>query len=139
MQNLSFNDLPEAIQKLSLKLDNIEGLIKVKLSEAPEAQEKDELLTIKEAATFLDLAVPTLYSYVQKQKIPVCKKANRLYFPKAELIEWVKSGRQKTVTEIKRNAMSNTSKPKQEVFDMSFDIPQPEQEVFDFGEPKKKG
>jgi excisionase family DNA binding protein len=65
-----------------------------------EQPEQDQLLTIQEAAHLINLAVPTVYGLVSKSEIPVCKKGKRLYFSKLELMEWVKSGRKKTVSEI---------------------------------------
>lgn len=64
----------------------------------------DELLTVQQAAAFLKLAVATIYAMVQRKELPVCKRGGRLYFSKAELIEYVKSGRKKTAAEITAEA-----------------------------------
>lgn len=66
--------------------------------------ETDQLLTIQQAAEFITLSVPTIYSLVSKAGIPVSKKGKRLYFSKQELTEWIKSGRKKTVNEIAEEA-----------------------------------
>ena len=65
---------------------------------APEPPE--QLLTIQEAAEFLNLAVPTVYSNVSKSKLPFMKRGNRLYFSRAELMAYIKGGRQKTNAEL---------------------------------------
>ena len=72
--------------------------------------ENEQLLTIKEAAEFLHLSVPTLYGYVSKSAIPVSKQGKRLYFSKQELTEWVKTGRKKTIAEISAEANTYLTK-----------------------------
>jgi excisionase family DNA binding protein len=72
----------------------------------------DELLTIQQAAEFLNLSVPTIYSKVQYKQVPVNKQAGRLYFSKAELIEYVKEGRKKTQAELKAEAANYVAKRK---------------------------
>jgi len=112
MQNLSFDHLPEAVQKLSVKLDNIELLLK-QSPQPDQSTPQDEILTTKQAAEFLHIQVPTLYSYVSKKRIASCKRGKHLYFVKADLIEFVKSGRQKAISEIEteaENYLSNQNK-----------------------------
>jgi excisionase family DNA binding protein len=62
--------------------------------------ETDHLLSIKQAAALLCLSVPTLYGYVHRAEIPVCKRGNRLYFTKADLMKWVEAGRKFTSKEL---------------------------------------
>jgi excisionase family DNA binding protein len=54
-----------------------------------EKNEKDELLTVTEAAVFLNLCNQTIYGLVSSRKIPFSKKGKRLYFSKKQLTEWV--------------------------------------------------
>jgi len=70
------------------------------------------VLTIKQAAAFLSLSVPTLYGLVSRQSIPVSKQGKRLYFSQSELIDWVKTGRKLTLSEIDSQAGSNLGKRK---------------------------
>ena len=79
----------------------------VKPTEQPE-----QLLTIQEAAEFLSLSVPTMYSKVSKGELPVMKRSKRLYFSKAELMEYVKAGRKKSNAEIEQEAEAYLSKTK---------------------------
>ena len=51
----------------------------------------------------LKLAGP-LYGYVQRNEIPYHKKGNRLYFFKSEIIDWIKTGKQKTLKELEGDA-----------------------------------
>jgi excisionase family DNA binding protein len=47
-------------------------------SKSPDKIEK--LLTVQEAAEFLNLSVPTIYLKVSKGEIPFMKRSKRLYF-----------------------------------------------------------
>lgn len=67
---------------------------------APTPNDAPQLLSIKEASNMLGLSVPTLYGYVHRAEIPVCKRANRLYFTKADLLKWIEGGRKHTTTEV---------------------------------------
>jgi excisionase family DNA binding protein len=49
----------------------------------------EKLLTIQEAAEFLNLTVPTLYGKTHRNQIPFSKKGKRVYFLKSKLIEYV--------------------------------------------------
>jgi len=70
--------------------------VESKGAKVPESQ----LLTVKEAASFLDLAVPTLYKLTSNREIPFFKRGKRVYFRKEELVKWVEQGRKKTREEI---------------------------------------
>lgn len=98
---ITFEKLPQAVNQLIDKLDNIERLL---LSQNITPPEEDKLLTIREAAEILHLSVPTVYGLVQRAEVPVCKRGKRLYFSKQELLAWIKSGRKKTVSEINAEA-----------------------------------
>lgn len=94
---------------LEARLSNIENLLldlKHNSKEPILQREAEELLTVKQAAELLKLSVPTIYAYVQRQEIPVSKRGKRLYFSKQELLDWVKEGRKKTVSEIEEQANS---------------------------------
>jgi len=67
-------------------------------------EEPDQLLTIHEAAEFLSLTVPTMYSKVSKGELPVMKRSKRLYFSRNELLEYLKAGRKKSNAEIEQEA-----------------------------------
>ena len=69
-----------------------------------------QLLTIQEAADFLILAVPTMYSKVSKGELPVMKQGKRLYFSRTELLDYLKDGRKKSNTEIEQEAKAYLKK-----------------------------
>ncbi|MBK9109921.1 MAG: helix-turn-helix domain-containing protein [Saprospiraceae bacterium] len=64
----------------------------------------EQLLTVQEAAEFLSLTVPTMYSKVSKGELPVMKGSKRLYFSRTELLEYLKQGRKKSNAEIEKEA-----------------------------------
>jgi len=72
----------------------------------------EQLLTIQEAAQFLNLAVPTIYSKVSKGELPVMKRSKRLYFSSTELLEYLKEGRKFTNAEIQAKAEAYLQNPK---------------------------
>ena len=92
---------------IEARLNNIENLL-LDLKHTPKEQgekpEADELLTIQEAAEFLSLTVPTMYSKVSKGELPVMKRSKRLYFSRTELMEYIRDGRKKSNAEIEQEA-----------------------------------
>ena len=66
--------------------------------------QQERLLTIREAADFLSLTVPTMYSKVSKGELPVMKRSKRLYFSRTELLDYLKEGRKKSNAEIEQEA-----------------------------------
>ena len=80
-------------------------------SKAPTNQ-TEQLLTIQEAAKFLSLTVPTMYSKVSKCELPVMKRSKRLYFSRTELLEYLKDGRKKSNAEIEAEAKAYLSNNK---------------------------
>ena len=63
-------------------------------------EDSDGLLSVKEAADFLGLTVPTIYTKSSRGELPVMKRSKRLYFSKNDLMEYVKAGRRKSNDEI---------------------------------------
>lgn len=90
----------------SLRLEQLEPIFKSwvreVISEKPQIPEEkeDEIIPIEEAAKFLHLSKPTLYSKVSRNELPCMKKGKRLYFSKQELTEYLKNGKRKTKKEI---------------------------------------
>lgn len=100
MENITFDQLPQAMRLLHEKMDRLELL----LSEHQSPQEKDSIFNVTQAAAFLHLSVSSLYVKVCKREVPFNKRGKRLYFYKAELDEWVRKGRKKTLAEIQEEA-----------------------------------
>ena len=89
------------------RLCSIENLI-LDLKHQPQQAEPTELpdnpILIQDAAHFLGLTIPTMYSKVSKGEVPVSKRGKRLYFFRSELLEYLKEGRQKSNAEIEVEA-----------------------------------
>ena len=75
-------------------------------------EQPEQLLTVQEAAKFLNLTVPTIYSKVSKGELPVMKRSKRLYFSSTELMEYLKEGRKKSNAEIEQEAKAYLSNNK---------------------------
>ena len=103
MEQYSFDQLPRAVSELHQKLDNLQDLLLESRQPVPSAI---ELMTVTQAAEFLNLSVQTLYGKVCHREIPVSKKGKRLYFYKSELEEWIKSGKKQTMTELREQLPS---------------------------------
>ena len=89
------------------------NILKAVRNEQPPTDQPEQLLTIQEAAEFLSLTVPTMYSKASKGEISVMKRSKRLYFSRTELMEYVKAGRKKSNAEIEQEAKAyllNTKK-----------------------------
>ncbi|MCO6495471.1 MAG: helix-turn-helix domain-containing protein [Bacteroidetes bacterium] len=80
------------------------NILKAVRNEQPTTDQPEQLLTIQEAAEFLSLTVPTMYSKVSKREIPCMKRSKRLYFSRTELLEYLKDGRKKSNVEIEQEA-----------------------------------
>ncbi len=99
MKPFTFDQIPIMMNKLHNKLEHLEKLIlRISITE-----NKDQLLNVEEASKLLNLSIATIYSKICKKEIPFNKKGKRIYFYKQELMEWIKSGRVKTYTEMKND------------------------------------
>ena len=107
--SLSFDKLPAAVEEIYRKLEQIEELLKEKGPQEPSVSQ-DTLFNVEEAANFLNLTVPTIYSKVSRGELPVMKRSKRLYFSRLELLEYLRKGRKKTYDEIMEQAEDYTKK-----------------------------
>jgi excisionase family DNA binding protein len=103
MDGLTFEQLPEAVTRLAAKLESIEQLLLNRKEQQPK-EPTEKLLTVKQAAEFLTLSVPTMYSKVSRGELPVMKRGKRLYFSRKELLAYLKAGRKKSNAEIEAEA-----------------------------------
>lgn len=111
-ENLTFDQLPKAVTMLTKEVGELKNLLLNKQAQPPNKQ-PEQFLTIQEAAQFLSLTVPTIYSKVSKGELPVMKRSKRLYFSSTELMEYLKKGRKKSNAEIEQEAeayLSNNKK-----------------------------
>lgn len=111
-QNLTFDQLPKAVTMLTKEVSELKRLL-IEKQEQHTTEQPEQLLTVQEAAQFLNLTVPTIYSKVSKGELPVMKRSKRLYFSSTELMEYLKEGRKKSNAEIEQEAevyLSNNRK-----------------------------
>lgn len=102
-------------ESIEARLQGIENLIldlKQQNTPSDNPTPSDQLLTIQQAAEFLSLAVPTVYSMVSRKEIPYMKQRKRLYFSQLELTQYLKEGRRKTNAEINTEAEIYLAKKK---------------------------
>ena len=83
----------------------IQSSVRKALNENPQQKgepnpQTEQPLTIQQAADFLSLAVPTIYSKVSRGELPVMKRSKRLYFSRIDLINYLKQGQRETIAEI---------------------------------------
>ena len=102
MEALTFDQLPQAVTILTAELRELRKLILQK--KEPQKEQTEEFLNIKQAAELLNLSVPTMYSKVSKNELPVMKQGKRLYFSRTELIAYLRSGKKKSQAEIEAEA-----------------------------------
>jgi excisionase family DNA binding protein len=63
-------------------------------------RENKEILTVNEAAEFLNLETSYVYQLTSKRLIPFYRPGRKLYFKKSDLVDWISKHRQATVTEV---------------------------------------
>lgn len=64
-----------------------------------------EILSLKEAATYIGVSYSHLYKLTSKRKIPCyCPQGKLLYFKRSELDEWLLRNRRDTQEEISQKA-----------------------------------
>lgn len=104
---ITFNELPQAVGQLQESQSRTEKMVSELLAKiSGNGIDQDKLLTVTETAEFLNLSVPTIYSLVHHGVLPNNKKGKRLYFLKSELLDYVRSGRRKTNSEIRSEAVN---------------------------------
>ena len=105
--NLTFDQLPAAVTDLTREVSALRQLL---ISKEQHTEQPEHFLTIQQAAAFLCLSVPTIYSKVSKRELPYMKQGKRLYFEKSELSEYLKAGKKKTSAEMEAENYLTTKK-----------------------------
>lgn len=96
METLTFDQLPNAVNQLFNKLENIERLLSEK-NQNPEP-EKDRWFDLNGLVEYdpEGRSKPTFYGYIHRNSIPFHKNSKKITFLKSEIDNWLKSGRRKT-------------------------------------------
>jgi excisionase family DNA binding protein len=85
---------------IDARLSNIENLL-IDLKHSPKETIKlPDVGGIAVAMEITGLAKQTVYQLVSKNQIPFMKKGGKLYFSRAQLLEWINSGKRKTVDDL---------------------------------------
>ena len=101
--SLKFEHLPQAVAMLIKQVSELKQLLLQKAEQQLPPQ-PERLLTVQEAAQFLNLTVPTIYSKVSRGELPVMKRGKKLHFSSTELMQYLKQGRKLTNAEIEAEA-----------------------------------
>lgn len=106
MHNLVLSPIdPETlIKKISDQVT--ENILNVIRKDSSKNTAPNDLLTLKEAASFLNLSPSTIYSKVSKGELPVMKRSKRLYFSQIELLDYLKEGKKHHLGEIEDQVSS---------------------------------
>ena len=101
---ITFEQLPNAVNRLIEKVDNIERILIEKNS--VNKTESDQWFGLDELRDYLPdkPAAQTLYGWVHARTIPFHKWSKKLRFLKSEIDDWMKSSKRKTVSEIEQEA-----------------------------------
>ena len=102
MDAITYDSLPKAVSNIQETVNKIERLLLEKGNE--HQPESDELLTVQSCSIFLNLSVATIYGKISRNELPFMKKSKRVYFSKVELMDYLKTGRVQTVSEIEAEA-----------------------------------
>lgn len=84
----------EAVTITQITPPELEALITRIVSKAIQQQpEKEDLLTVRDAADLLGLQVPTIYSKVCRGELPGMRLGKRVYFSRRELMDYLQAGK----------------------------------------------
>jgi len=103
MNNITFDNLPDAVNEINDKLSRIERILFEKGREAK--SEADEWLNLIEFCNYHPdkPSKPTVYGWVNSGTVPVHKGGKKLRFLKSEIDSWLKQGKKRTLLEIFEN------------------------------------
>lgn len=104
---ISFEKTQQDVAEVKKDIKELKALL---LQKAELKQQSDDPKTIDEIAIFTGYTKPTIYGYCQKNEIPYHKKNGRLFFFISEVIEWIKQGKIKTISETEAEVDSYLSK-----------------------------
>lgn len=110
-QKISFEQLPDAVSALFVKLESIEQLLR-KDSLKPVQNIQEKWMDLNELCTFLPSkpAKQTVYGWITNKTIPYHKRGKKVFFNRSEIDEWLSSGKIKTVKEIQADVNAFVSK-----------------------------
>lgn len=111
MENqISFDQLPKAVNQINKQLQRIESLLLDKKEEP-----KDQWFDLNDLIEYdpEKRTKATFYGYIHKREIPFHKRGKKLTFLKSEIDEWLKSHRKQTLEELESGVSIKTSRNEQ--------------------------
>ena len=110
MEILKFEQLPTVVATLTNEVRELKALLLQKAEPQPEIELPIQLNDVSLLTGYTN---PTIYGYCQKNSIPYHKKNGRLFFFKSEIVNWIRTGKVKTLKELEADAdtyLSNRKK-----------------------------
>jgi len=100
-KHITFDNLPKLVLSLCSKIESLEKAI---LNNEVGTENKDIWFDLNELIQYdpEKRSKQTFYGYVSKCEIPFHKRGKKLIFLKAEIDEWLRSGRKLTQQEIEQ-------------------------------------
>ena len=108
VNEISFENLPKAVAHLVSEVAAIKSL--VEKGQTPVAPQKRVPIGIEDACRIIGKAKPTIYALVRKRLLPCYKNGKKLYFFEDELLEWITTGKKKTMLEIESEVAAGYKK-----------------------------
>ena len=91
------NPFTVIIERLRAIEEKISVLLELNQKDYPKP---DELLDIQQVANLINESVSSVYVRTSKRTIPFYKRGKRLIFKRSDIMEWIESGKKKTLKEI---------------------------------------
>jgi hypothetical protein len=88
-------------QRITNDLSEIKRLLENLSKQKPLPKPEEDLTDVKGAAKILNIAAASVYNGTSKKEIPHFKRGKKLYFSKADLLQYIKDGKKRTNTELK--------------------------------------
>jgi len=102
MENIVFTQL--SVQEVRQMLrEEVRTALK-ECQSTQKVEDENDLMTIEELAEYINMAVTSIYGLIHRRQLPHIKRGKRLIFEKSKITEWLQSGRQKTVSDVKADA-----------------------------------
>lgn len=111
-KELTFEQLPKAVSYLITKLESLEQILQAK--DERFVQQAGQWFNIDELIKYLSdhPTKATIYSWVNKKKIPYYKGGKKLQFLKSEIDAWLLNGKRKSEQELQQKAVEYLNKRK---------------------------
>jgi len=103
MNVLSLENLPGAVSELNKKTEWIIDALNQLIQAKPKINDRK---TAKEAADYLNIALPTLYAHTSQRKIKHFKAGKKLLFYVEDLNDFLKAGRIATADEMAADTLT---------------------------------